>query len=66
MRRLPPSLLMSISNAPLCRPKHLNIVQSRIENNLKPTLGEMRAGKVQPRNIDVPLQIIAERRAPTY
>ena len=49
----------------LGRWKHPNIVRSRIENDIKPNIGKMRAEDVKPRDIDNMLQTIVKRGAPT-
>ncbi|MBK6355379.1 MAG: tyrosine-type recombinase/integrase [Betaproteobacteria bacterium] len=49
----------------LGRWKHPNIVRSRIENDIKPNIGKMKAEDVKPRDIDSMLQTIVKRGAPT-
>jgi integrase len=49
----------------LGRWKHPNIVRSRIENDIKPALGKMRADSVKPQDVDALLQSIVKRGAPT-
>jgi integrase len=49
----------------LGRWKHPNIVRSRIENDIKPQIGKMKAEDVRPRNIDAMIQTIVKRGAPT-
>ena len=49
----------------LGRWKHPNIVRSRIENDIKPALGKMRADIVKPQDVDALLQSIVKRGAPT-
>ncbi|TXH02324.1 MAG: site-specific integrase [Rhodocyclaceae bacterium] len=49
----------------LGRWKHPNIVRSRIENDIKPNLGKIKAEDVKPRDIDAMLQTIVKRGAPT-
>jgi len=49
----------------LGRWKHPNIVRSRIENDIKPNLGKMKAEDVKPRDVDNMLQTIVKRGAPT-
>lgn len=49
----------------LGRWKHPNIVRSRIENDIKPHLGKLKAEDVKPRHIDEMLQAIVKRGAPT-
>lgn len=49
----------------LGRWKHPNIVRSRIENDIKPNIGKLRAEDVKPRDIDKMLQTIVKRGAPT-
>jgi integrase len=49
----------------LGRWKYPNIVRSRIENDIKPAIGKMRAEDVRPRDIDAMLQTIVKRNAPT-
>jgi integrase len=45
--------------------KHADIVRRRIENDIKPKLGKMKAEDVKPRDIDDMLQAILKRGAPT-
>ena len=45
--------------------KHADIVRRRIENDIKPKLGKMKADAVKPRDIDDMLQAIVKRGAPT-
>lgn len=45
--------------------KHADIVRRRIENDIKPKLGKMKAEDVKPRDIDEMLQAIVKRGAPT-
>lgn len=45
--------------------KHADIVRRRIENDIKPKLGKMKAEDVKPRDIDDMLQAIVKRGAPT-
>ena len=45
--------------------KHADIVRRRIENDIKPKLGKMKAENVKPRDIDDMLQAIVKRGAPT-
>lgn len=49
----------------LGRWKHPNIVRSRIENDIKPNMGKMRADSVKPRDVDAMLQTIIKRGART-
>ena len=49
----------------LGRWKHPNIVRSRIENDIKPNIGKMKAEDVKPRDVDAMLQSIVKRGAPT-
>lgn len=49
----------------LGRWKHPNIVRSRIENDIKPNIGKMKADAVKPRDIDAMLKTIIKRGAPT-
>ena len=49
----------------LGRWKHPNIVRSRIENDIKPAIGKMKAEDVRPRDIDAMLQTVVKRGAPT-
>ena len=49
----------------LGRWKHPNIVRSRIENDIKPNIGKMKAEDVKPRDIDAMLQTIVKRGALT-
>ncbi|HNC18522.1 MAG TPA: integrase family protein, partial [Accumulibacter sp.] len=49
----------------LGRWKHPNIVRSRIENDIKPAIGKMKAEDVKPIHIDQMLQKIVKRGAPT-
>ncbi|MDR3221883.1 MAG: tyrosine-type recombinase/integrase [Candidatus Accumulibacter sp.] len=43
--------------------KYPNIVRARIENDIKPALGNMRADSVKPRDVDALLRIIVKRGA---
>ena len=45
--------------------KHADIVRRRIENDIKPKMGKMKAEDVKPRDIDEMLQAIVLRGAPT-
>lgn len=45
--------------------KHSDIVRRRIENDIKPKIGKMKAEDVRPRHIDEMLQVIVKRGAPT-
>ena len=45
--------------------KHPNIVRSRIENDIKPNIGNLPIAEVKPRHIDAMLQAIVKRGAPT-
>jgi hypothetical protein len=45
--------------------KHPNIVRSRIENDIKPNIGKLALGDVEPRHIDAMLQTVVKRGAPT-
>ncbi len=45
--------------------KHSDAVRSRIENNIKPNIGKMKAEDVRPRDIDAMIQAIVKRGAPT-
>lgn len=45
--------------------KYADIVRRRIENDIKPKLGKMKAEDVRPRDIDDMLQAIVKRGAPT-
>lgn len=49
----------------LGRWKHPNIVRSRIEKDIKPSIGRVLAKDVQPAHIDAMLQKIVKRGAPT-
>lgn len=49
----------------LGRWKHPNIVRSRIEKDIKPTIGKLKVEAVRPRDIDNVLQKIVRRGAPT-
>jgi len=49
----------------LGRWKHPNIVRSRIENDIKPALGKIRADSVKPRDVDAMLQAVIKRGART-
>ena len=49
----------------LGRWKHPNIVRSRIENDIKPAIGKMKAEDVRPRDIDAMMQTVVKRGAPT-
>jgi integrase len=49
----------------LGRWKHPNIVRSRIENDIKPAIGKMKADDVRPRDIDAMIQCVVKRGAPT-
>lgn len=49
----------------LGRWKHPNIVRSRIENDIKPAIGKMKAEDVRPRDIDAMIQAVVKRGAPT-
>lgn len=49
----------------LGRWKHPNIVRSRIENDIKPNIGNLPIGEVKPKHIDAMLQTIVKRGAPT-
>lgn len=49
----------------LGRWKHPNIVRSRIENDIKPAIGKMKAEDVRPRDIDAMIQTVVKRGAPT-
>lgn len=49
----------------LGRWKHPNIVRSRIENDIKPAIGKMKAEDVRPRDIDEMIQAVVKRGAPT-
>ena len=49
----------------LGRWKHPNIVRSRIENDIEPAIGKMKAEDVKPRDIDAMIQIVVKRGAPT-
>ena len=49
----------------LGRWKHPNIVRARIENDIKPNIGKMRADAVKPRDIDAMLQTVLKRGART-
>jgi integrase len=45
--------------------KHPNIVRSRIEKDIKPNIGKLALEDVEPRHIDVMLQTVVKRGAPT-
>jgi integrase len=45
--------------------KHPNMVRSRIENDIKPNIGKMKAEDVRPRDVDSMIQAIVKRGAPT-
>ncbi|MDP3334499.1 MAG: tyrosine-type recombinase/integrase [Methylococcaceae bacterium] len=45
--------------------KHPNIVRSRIENDIKPHIGQLAAEDVKPGHIDTMLRAIVKRGAPT-
>ncbi len=45
--------------------KHSDIVRRRIENDIKPSMGKMKAEDVKPRDVDDMLQTIIKRGAPT-
>lgn len=45
--------------------KHSDIVRRRIENDIKPNLGRMKAEEVKPRDVDDMLQVVVKRGAPT-
>ncbi|HNW79054.1 MAG TPA: tyrosine-type recombinase/integrase [Candidatus Competibacteraceae bacterium] len=49
----------------LTRWKHPNIVRARIENDIKPAIGRMKAEDVRPRDIDAMVQAVVKRGAPT-
>lgn len=49
----------------LGRWKHPNIVRSRIERDIKPTIGKLAVEDVKPAHIDAMLQKIVKRGAPT-
>lgn len=49
----------------LGRWKYPNIVRSRIENDIKPAIGKMKAEDVKPRDIDAMIQTVVKRGAPT-
>ncbi len=49
----------------LGRWKYPNIVRSRIENDIKPQIGKMKAEDVKPRDIDTMIQTVVKRGAPT-
>ncbi|WP_077731901.1 site-specific integrase [Methylocaldum sp. 14B] len=49
----------------LGRWKHPNIVRSRIERDIKPSIGKMKVEDVKPVHIDAMLQKIVKRGAPT-
>jgi integrase len=49
----------------LPRWKHSDIVRRRIENDIKPSLGKMKAEDVKPRDVDDMLQVIVKRGART-
>lgn len=45
--------------------KHADIVRRRIENDIKPKMGKMKAEDVKPRDVDEMLRAIVTRGAPT-
>lgn len=49
----------------LGRWKHPNIVRSRIEKDIKPSIGKLKVEDVKPSHIDAMLQTIVKRGAPT-
>jgi integrase len=49
----------------LGRWKHPNIVRSRIERDIKPSIGKLAIGEVGPKHIDAMLKAIVARGAPT-
>jgi integrase len=49
----------------LGRWKHPNIVRARIENDIKPAIGKMKAENVRPCDIDAMIQAVVKRGAPT-
>lgn len=49
----------------LGRWKHPNIVRSRIEKDIKPSIGRLAVEDVKPKHIDAMLQVIVKRGAPT-
>ena len=49
----------------LGRWKHPDIVRSRIENDIKPAMGRLRADAVKPRDVDAMLQTVVKRGART-
>ena len=49
----------------LGRWKYPIILRSRIQNDLKPAIGKMKAEDIRPRDIDAMLQTIVKRNAPT-
>ncbi len=49
----------------LGRWKHPNIVRSRIERDIKPSIGKLAIGEVGPKHIDAMLKSIVARGAPT-
>jgi len=49
----------------LGRWKHPNIVRSRIERDIKPAIGKLKVEDVRPRHVDVLLQSVVKRGAPT-
>lgn len=49
----------------LGRWKHPNIVRSRIENDIKPNIGNLPIGEVKPKHVVAMLQAIVKRGAPT-
>ena len=49
----------------LGRWKYPNIVRSRIENDIKPQIGRLKAEDVKPRDIDAMIQVVVKRGAPT-
>lgn len=49
----------------LGRWKHPNIVRARIENDIKPHIGQMAAEDVKPGHIDAMLKAVVKRGAPT-
>ncbi len=49
----------------LCRWKHPNIVRSRIERDIKPSIGKLAVEDVKPTHIDAMVQKVVKRGAPT-
>lgn len=49
----------------LGRVKHPNIVRSKIEKDIKPTIGNLKVEDVRPQHIDALLQKVVKRGAPT-